>query len=202
VGTVITDPPYNIGYRYNGYKDNCSEDEYFGLLSLACRTPSVVVHYIESLFKLSWVLEEIPRKVVSWVYPSNTARQWRGIAYFGTPNPDFSSMGQDYKNPNDRRIRKLIEQGKSARLYDWWEVNQVKNVSKQKTEHPCQIPELVMERIIKSLPASNIIIDPFLGSGTTAVVAKRFGRKCIGIEISEEYCELATIRYIRSLGGE
>ena len=198
-GTVLTDPPYNIGHHYDNYKDNIPEDNYFSLLGHLCRTPSVVIHYIESLFRLSWVLEEIPCKVVSWVYPSNTARQWRGVAYFGTPIPDFTSMGQDYKNPNDTRIKKLIAQGKSARLYDWWEVNQVKNVSRQKTEHPCQIPEIIIQRIIKSLPNETLFTDPFLGSGTTIVCTRKENRKCIGIEISEEYCEIAAIRYLRSL---
>jgi DNA modification methylase len=40
-----------------------------------------------------------------------------------------------------------------------------------------------------------------MGSGTAAVIARRLGRKFVGIEISEEYCETATIRYIKELGG-
>ena len=44
-----------------------------------------------------------------------------------------------YKNLNDKRIKARIAAGKTgAKLYDWWEINQVKNVSKEKTEHPCQ----------------------------------------------------------------
>jgi len=192
-GTVFTDPPYNRNYHYNSYVDRIADADYDALLSISCRTPSVVIHYAEYLFHLSWLLEEIPSKVVAWVYPSNTARQWRGIAWFGTPAPDFSTLGQEYKNPTDKRVRKLIEAGRLARLYDWWEVNQVKNVSKQKTAHPCQVPELIMERLIKSTNTS-LVVDPFSGSGTTVIVAGRLNRRSIGIEISEEYCEIAANR--------
>ena len=44
-----------------------------------------------------------------------------------------------------------------------------------------------------------IILDPFLGSGTTAVCAKKLGRKCIGIEIEEKYCKIAVERLRQSV---
>ena len=50
-----------------------------------------------------------------------------------------------------KRIQKRISEGKTgAKLYDWWNINQVKNVSKEKTEHPCQIPEELISKIIKT----------------------------------------------------
>jgi len=192
-GLVITDPPFNIDYHYLTYKDSLDTDEYYSLLKLACRCPSVVIHYPEYLFRLSWAIEEIPRKVIAWCYNSNMARQWRGIAWFGTAQPDFSGIKQEYKNKGDKRIQKLIAAGKKARIYDWWEINQVKNVSEDKTEHPCQMPSEIMRRIILSTP-SEVIIDPFLGSGTTAYCAKKLNRKTIGIEIEEKYCEIAAKR--------
>jgi len=192
-GLVITDPPYNINYHYLGYKDNLDTNDYHRLLEVSCRCPSVVIHYPEYLFQLSWLLDEIPRKIIAWCYNSNTARQWRGIGWFGTTQPDFSSIKQEYKNKSDKRIKKLIAEGKRARLYDWWEVNQVKNVSNEKTEHPCQIPEEIIERIIISTP-SDVIIDPFCGSGTTPYCAKKLNRKCIAIDTVEEYCAIAASR--------
>ncbi|KKM72594.1 hypothetical protein LCGC14_1418960 [marine sediment metagenome] len=192
-GMVVTDPPYNIDYHYLNYKDNLDDKEYHHLLEVSCRCPSVIIHYPEYLFRLSWLLEEIPRKVIAWCYNSNTARQWRGIGWFGTTQPDFSSIKQEYKNKSDKRIKKLIKEGKRARLYDWWEINQVKNVSVEKTEHPCQIPQEIIRRILVSTP-NEFIIDPFLGSGTTLYCAKKLNRKCIGIEIEEKYCEIAAKR--------
>ena len=89
---------------------------------------------------------------------------------------------------------KLITSGKKPRLYDWWNVNQVKNVSKDKTPHPCQMPTEVMENIIKTLPDDCIIIDPFMGSGTTGVACVNTNRKFIGIELDEKYYDISCKR--------
>lgn len=61
--------------------------------------------------------------------------------------------------------------------------------------HPAVLPESMAMGLIQgwSLPSSTML-DPFLGSGTTAVAAKKLGRKCIGIEIEERYCEIAARR--------
>ena len=136
---------------------------------------------------------------MSWVYNSNTGKQHRDIAFFGV-KPDFRKVGQDYKNPTDKRIAKRIADGKTARLYDWWEINQVKNVSAEKTAHPCQMPLKVMENIIGILPDDYLIIDPFLGSGTTALACQKYNRKFIGIELDPKYFEIAKQRIFNSAG--
>jgi site-specific DNA-methyltransferase (adenine-specific) len=59
----------------------------------------------------------------------------------------------------------------------------------ENTDHPTQKPEkLTAKLILASCPINGIVLDPFLGSGTTAVVAKKLGRKYVGIERNEEYC--------------
>lgn len=171
----------------------------FMMSSVTCMTPSVVVHHPEALHKLSIAKEEAPRRVVSWVYNSNTAKQHRDIAYYGI-TPDFRRITQPYKNPNDKRIKKLIESGrKGARLYDWWNVDQVKNVSKSK--HPCQMPLEVMRRAVGVLPDGIGVIDPFCGSGTTLVACKLLGIPCIGYEVNQDYADIARER-IRALEVE
>ena len=61
--------------------------------------------------------------------------------------------------------------------------------------HPTQKPiELIMDIIRYSSNEGDLILDPFLGSGTTCLAAKKLNRKCIGIEISEKYCEIAATR--------
>lgn len=71
---------------------------------------------------------------------------------------------------------------------DVWEFGQ-----DNKNKHPAPFPVELIERIISSTNAK-IILDPFMGSGTTAVAAKKFNRKFIGIDISPEYCEMARKR--------
>lgn len=194
---VVTDPPFNIGYHYNSYKDKMEEEKYYEMLSevlLFNRNPFVVVHYPECLYKISFQTGVFPERVVSWVYNSNTAKQHRDIAFFGV-KPDFNKVKQPYKNPNDKRIKQRIAEGKTGcKLYDWWNVNQVKNVSKDKTAHPCQMPIEVMKNIIGILPDDYIILDPFMGSGTTGVACKELNRDFIGIELDETYFNISCER--------
>ena len=192
---IVTDPPFNVNYHYNSYNDNLDEGEYYNFLTkVFSDNPLVVVHYAEQLHKLSISFNNAPTKVVSWVYNSNTPKQHRQIGFYNI-KPDFTKAHQPYKNPNDKRIKKLIEQGKrGARLYDWWNVNQVKNVSHEKTDHPCQMPVQVMENIINILPEHLTVVDPFMGSGTTGVACKNLNRKFVGIEVDNSYFNIAKQR--------
>ena len=192
---MVTDPPFNIGYHYNQYKDNMNDAQYYGMLtSLLDITPCVFIHYPEALYKLSVLSGKIPNRVVSWVYNSNTAKQHRDIAFYGV-KPNFNQVKQPYKNLNDKRIKQRIADGKlGAKLYDWWNINQVKNVNKEKTAHPCQMPLEVMKNIVGILPEDSIIIDPFMGSGTTGLACQELSRNFIGIELNEEYFNIAKDR--------
>lgn len=191
---IVSDPPFNVGYHYGSYSDNMPDGEYWKMLrAIFSLAPSVVIHYPEALHRLSIELGIAPERVVSWVYNSNTAKQHRDIAFYHV-KPDFTKVRQPYKNTNDKRIQQRIADGhRGGRLYDWWEVNQVKNVSMDKTNHPCQMPVEVMKNIIGILPEC-MIIDPFAGSGTTGVACKLLGRNFIGIEIDEDYARLAQDR--------
>ena len=198
---IVSDPPFNIGYKYNTYKDTMNENDYYEMLESFFGTcPSVVIHYPEALYKLAFQIGKFPEKVISWVYNSNTAKQHRDIAFFGV-KPDMSKVRQPYKNLNDKRIQERIKRGcTGAKLYDWWEINQVKNVSKNKTAHPCQMPIEVMERVIGVLPDDCIVIDPFMGSGTTGLAVKNMNKEqnvnrgFVGIEIDKDYFEIAQSR--------
>ena len=190
-GITITDPPYNQGYAYNEYKDRMTEDEYVELLS-KIPTPCVIIHYPEETINLlPKALKVKCEQVVCWVYNSNTGKQSRVISWWGC-KPDFRKVLQPYKNLKDKRIIDRIAKGKTgAKLYDWWEVNQVKNVSKEKTDHPCQIPEEIIRRIIlTTVKEGEMVIDVFGGSGTTSKVAEELGYNSTIYEIDESYCEI------------
>lgn len=192
---IVTDPPFNIGYHYKGYKDRLKTEQYLkqvgDILSLA---PSVLIHYPEDVVRLSMQINKVPNRIVSWVYNSNTKRQHRDIAFYGF-DPDFSKVKQPYKNPNDKRIKALIANGsQGTNIYDWWNINQIKNVSKEKTIHPCQMPLEVMDRIIKLLPQGVNVIDPYCGSGTTGIACINNDIDFIGIDIVPEYAKLAEER--------
>ncbi len=73
---------------------------------------------------------------------------------------------------------------------DTWYVPRVCGTFKERTGHPCQMPEAVLERIIRvASKPGDLVLDPFAGSGTTLAVAKRLGRHFLGIEWSENYAD-------------
>ena len=192
---LVSDPPFNVNYKYNTYNDNLDEDEYYEMLDFFFHDmPCVIIHYPENLYKLSFQIGKFPERVISWVYNSNTNRQHRDIAFFDI-KPDMEKVRQPYKNLNDKRIKERIAKGcKGAKLYDWWNINQIKNVSKEKTIHPCQMPLEVMDRIIKLLPQGVNVIDPYCGSGTTGIACVNNNIDFIGIDIVPEYAKLAEER--------
>lgn len=194
-GIVVTDPPFNIGYHYGTYKDKMDEKEYYRMLAeLIENFPCVFIHYPEALHRLSIESGVTPNRVISWVYNSNTARQHRDIAFYRI-EPDLTQVKQPYKNITDKRIQERLERGLlGGRLYDWWNVNQVKNVSKDKTNHPCQMPIEIMKNIVGCLPKDSTIIDTFMGSGTTAEACIDLGYDFVGIEVDEEYYQIAKER--------
>lgn len=203
---IISDPPYNVKYHYKDYHDNKPLAQYIkDTADILIRNdiPCVVLAYPEITYQLSIYTQKAPTKICTWVYNANTAHQHRNIAYYNI-KPDFSLMRQPYKNPNDPRVKKLIEQGsKGAKLYDWWEFQQVKNKSSEKTTHPCQIPEKVMRNVCGIVPETGwTVIDPFCGAGSTAIGCLKANKdreeeafiKFIGIDITQEYLDITEER--------
>ena len=192
---IFSDPPYNQDYHYSEYKDKLSVDDYGQMLLDAFGDhKSIIILYPEPTINILGKILENCQETVSWVYNSNTAKQHRLITWWNC-KPDFRKLGQPYKNPTDKRIAKRISDGKQARLYDWWEINQVKNVSKKDNPHPCPIPYELAKRVIEiSTDKDDLIIDPFAGSGTILKAAKDLGRNYLGFEIDKEYYEIARQR--------
>jgi site-specific DNA-methyltransferase (adenine-specific) len=95
------------------------------------------------------------------------------------------------KLPDDTWVlRPQEEQSCFAADSDTWYVARVCGTFKERTDHPCQMPEAVLERIVRvSSNPGDLVLDPFAGSGTTLAVAARLGRRYLGIELSTEYAE-------------
>ena len=84
---IISDPPYNIDYKYLEFKDVMSESDYSGMFSHFVGKKCVFIHYPEDMIRYIIPAVGIPEKVVSWVYNSNIPRQHRMIAWFNC-SPD------------------------------------------------------------------------------------------------------------------
>ncbi len=189
---IITDPPYNIKYKYIDYSDNMNDEDYINMLATFNDKKIVCIHYLENFCGNVGEALGIPQKIVTWCYNSNLNRQSRGIAWYRC-KPDFTKVSQEYKNPNDKRIQKRISEGKKCKLYDWWnDIQLIKNISKEKnSKFTNQIPIKLLERIILlTTKPGDTILDPFFGSGSLYFACKNTGRKCIGIEQSKKHIDI------------
>lgn len=195
--TIVTDPPYNIGFKYNHYKDNMSDEDYTSMLGEFKDLPMAIIHYPEETMKYFVPTFGVPDEVVVWAYNSNLPNRQSRLINFYHVDVDFNKVKQPYKNPNDKRVKKLIENGsKGTRSYDWFsDIQMVKNVSKEKTIHPCPVPIQLMERIILlSTNEGDLIVDPFMGTGTTAIACINTNRRYIGFEIDKYYYDYSVSR--------
>jgi len=210
IQTVIVDPPYNINFNYGkNFKDNIDPDEYKQLIydvsNLSYKStkddssmfiinyPEIVAELFQTLKETEWNIHQL----ISWVYPSNIGhskskftRAHRSILWLVKENPkvNINAVTQPYKNPTDRRVRELIKSGRNGtHLYDWWEINLVKNVSKDKKQYVNQIPSEVLRRLIlTTTEPKDIVLDPMCGTGSAAIVAAMLKRSGIGIDINPD----------------
>lgn len=213
IDLIITDPPFNIGKRYDAYKDNLKFEEYLAwcyqwldecIRVLKINGSLYLFNYPENNAYLKVYLDKKMRfrRWLTWHYHTNTGHSKRNYTrtqhsiLFYTKGENYvfnkEDVAQPYKNPTDKRIQKLIAQGRNGTgPYDVFIFNIVKNVSKEKTEHIAQLPLALVETFVKaSSKAGQVVLDPFMGSGTTAVAAKRNGRTYLGCEISKKYWQI------------
>lgn len=170
VDLVLTDPPYGIGLDYGTFKDN--PNGYFewfnGLINEFRKlADSVVFTHRQSSLKyiFDWDWLAIWQKPMAFGHRiGKWLPHWEPIYIYGTPS-EFSPDVFSHCTESPKRIK-----------------------------HPAPKPLTLFLHLLSIYKQSNIILDPFLGSGTSAVAAKELGRKFIGIEISEEYCKIAVKR--------
>jgi DNA modification methylase len=191
---VVSDPPYGIGYQYDNHID-AGGGEYLDLIKPLAGKKLVLLQYPEETMRYFLPLFGVPDDCVAWCYNSNTPRQFRLWSFFGI-KPDFNAYKVPAKNIGDKRVSSLV------RSYDWFDdIQQVKNVSEEKTEHPCQIAVSQMERII-SLTRHEFIADPFMGSGSTGVACANLNKNFIGVEKDPKYFDIACDRIFKAMAQE
>lgn len=120
-------------------------------------------------------------------------------------NPDHYTFNlddvrdPDVKYPNQKKNGKLKCNPLGKNPSDVWIIPKVTSgtdrASPERTPHPAQFPVAIIERIIKACSsAGDVVLDPFMGSATTALVAVQLNRSVIGFEVSDRYMEVAVRR--------
>lgn len=203
VDACVTSPPYNLGgfhqmhggnsakWEYASCSDDMPENEY----QESQRTlMDLLFDVVEGPLFYSHKNRIIDGRIVSpllWMQQTRWVIHQQVIVNKGSgANVDKRRFFPVHevvlvclKDPRDR-----IENEEC--LTDVWQVQQT---NRKDIGHPATMPKSVATRCIGATHAFTIL-DPFMGSGTTLRAAKDLGRKCIGIEIEEKYCEIAVKR--------
>jgi adenine-specific DNA-methyltransferase len=117
--------------------------------------------------------------------PIRIPQKYPGKKYFRGPRTGQYSSNPKGKNPGDV-----------------WEIPNVKNNHVEKTEHPCQFPVELIERLVLSMTKEgDRVLDPFLGTGTSIIAAIRHNRKGLGAEIFDKYIDISVNRIKREFTG-
>lgn len=174
VDLVLTDPPYGI--KRDGMKASTSSHggrKAYAFLGWDSKSPS------SDIFQM--IFEKSENQVV-WganYYPAEFPPKMGWLVW--DKGQDICSSDCELAFASrDTALRRIV-------------MNRVQ-LMKDGAAHPTQKPVALMTWCISHFSESQTILDPFMGSGTTLVAAKQLGRKAIGIELEEKYCEIAVKR--------
>jgi len=212
VDLVFADPPYNIGYIYDNYNDNQSYEQYVAWSLDWMRACARVLKPDGSFYvaigddyaaELRLNARKLGLHLRNWIvwhytFGQNTrtmfGRSHTHILYLTRDSRKFTFNSLHLRYPSARHTEyQDLRANPDGRVPDdvWCDVPRLCGTFKEREgHHGCQLPEALLTRII--LASSNpgeVVLDPFVGSGTTAAAAKRLGRKYAGIDLSAEYVE-------------
>lgn len=189
VDLVLTDPPYGIGYDRIANSVGGKRS----INGAAWKTDHDTT---------GWDDEAVPDGLLQTVIDfGNRAIVWGGNYYSLPPSRCwlFWDKMNDGKTFADGELAWTNLSGSVRRLQHLWDgmLQQKMGDKKESRLHPTQKPLSVIRwcmTVADKTATANTILDPFMGSGTTLRAAKDLGRKAIGIEIEEKYCEIAANR--------
>ncbi|NMC98822.1 MAG: site-specific DNA-methyltransferase [Bacteroidales bacterium] len=217
IDVTFADPPFNLKKKYNGYKDSLEFEEYLKwceiwiqeMVRVTKPSGSIFIHNIPKwLTYYSSILNKYAtfRHWISWDAPSSPMGKslqpsHYGILYYVKDIKQTKFYELRYPHKRCRKCGYLLKDygGKKQGLHPfgpllsdvWTDIHRIKH-NKYRDEHPCQLPIHLLERIIlMSTDESDIVFDPFMGTGTTAIAAKRLGRDYIGFELDNKYVSIA-----------
>lgn len=183
VDLVLTDPPYGIGYSTGRRQHDIRSSTRLvnDLLMAPLLNDTAALYVFAAPLKLDEVIPIIRAhwevaNILCWDKGNCAAgdlqttygQRWEAIVYARLGRPIFANRDRDVLE---------FSRGNSAEYL-----------------HPTQKPLPLLRYLIGRHPDAVTILDPFMGSGTTLRAAKDLGRKAIGIEIEERYCEIAARR--------
>lgn len=216
IDCIFADPPFNLNKKYNSHVDKLVETEYLDwcklwideCLRVLKDSGFIFLHNIPKwlTFYANFLnYKAVFRHWISWdamTAPMGKTLQpaHYGILFYSKTNDRSKFNEIRYPHKRDRKGVLIKDYGGKKNILHpfgplcsdvWTDIHRIRH-SKYRDEHPCQLPIHLLERIIlMSSEENDIILDPFMGTGTTAIASKRLGRNFIGFEKDKKYCEIA-----------
>ena len=218
VDMIFGDPDYNVGLKYGDKTYTRDFNKYINWYIELTKESMRVLTNDGNLFMMNYPKQNAYLRVkyldnaypliseYVWVYNTNVGHSpnrfttaHRTILHVRkAKNNKFykDNVALPYKNPTDRRILQNLKNGSKGRMpYSWFYFDLVKNVSREKTYHACQIPQKLTEMLIKSCTMPNdIVLILFGGSGSELEMCKLLKRQYISAEIDSKYYEVIVDR--------
>ncbi len=211
---VYGDPDYNVGINYAGKKYTQKWNDYIDWYVELTKESMRVLKPTGNLFMMNYPKQNAYLRVkyldnnafdvqdYVWVYNTNVGHSprrfttaHRSILHATkSKNNNFykENVAVPYQNPTDKRIKQRMAEGHLGRMpYSWFYFDLVKNVSKDKTFHSCQIPLGLVEMFIKSCTQENDdVFILFGGSGSEIVLCQELKRNFISCELHPKYYKM------------
>ena len=211
VDLIIADPPYNLGKDYGNNQDTMAWQEYEQFTRnwlkeadrVLKKTGAIYIFMgVRFISKLFLIIENEMKfqfnTWITWHYTQGMGRKTgfsprhEDILYF-TKSRKFTFNLDPVRVP--QKYYREVNNMSGANPGDVWQFSHVHYCSAEREKHPTQKPEALMERmVLASSNSGDVVLDPFVGSGTTSKVADVLGRKWIGIDINPDYIAMSQKR--------
>ena len=200
VGVIITSPPYNVELKYDGYSDKLPHDEFVQFnrdwLTEAYRVMRDTGRmYVVLSDSMLWWFKELAI-TVGWTYVQKLV--WCKPNFVGSAGKvtnDWNYMTEDILL--FRKGKRTPMQNGNTTTHNWMVETVPQSNFKEGRIHPAQFPVSLCLRLLDRTPG-DVVLDPFAGSGSVLVAAKRLGRVAIGFDIVFDVVKRAAKRLVNT----
>lgn len=218
IDMTFADPPFNLNKKYGNYKDKQTAEDYIKwcerwlneMVRITKPTGSILVHnipkwliyYTNHLNKIAIFKHWIAWDSMSMPLGKTLLPAHYGILFYTKMPKGFKFHELRSPHKKCRKCGEMIKDygGKKSQINPhgtllsdvWADIHRIRHIARRDA-HPCQLPEPLLERLILMTTDENdVVLDPFIGAGTTALAAKRLGRNYIGIDLDQKYKKIVT----------